>query len=229
MRISTSVIWLAVLIALPASLSAQQVDIDTEIEKMLQAVGGKQVWANASGFTMSEILHTDQLELPVLRRYWVDFTSPRIMESSEGNGLRQTRALNIDTGWTVRNGEQSEWSSEQVAGWNSFWPGIPTRVFHLLASNDPSVRAEWRDGVIDIFIAGRRVVWIATDTEGTPVAYGREDRHTDTHFLGKPLQYGDVTLWSEAIEPGGDWRVVMVDYQLLTEPHTISFAPPQND
>ncbi len=229
MRISVAVIALASLTCLSPPSPAQQVEVNTEVEKLLKAVGGREVWSKAQGFTMSEILHSDQYELPVLRHYWVDFTSPRIMESAEGNGLRQSRALNVDQGWTVRNGEHSDWSAEQVAGWNSFWPGIPTRVFHLLASNDPAVRTEWRDGVIDIFLDDKRVVWIATDPHGTPVAYGREDRHTDTHFLGKPLQYGDVTLWSEAIEPGDDWRVVMVDYQLMMEPHTISFTAPQNN
>lgn len=207
-------------------LHAQETEISVEIDKLLEAVGGRDVWSRAQGFTMTEILHSDQLELPVVRQYWVDFTSPRIMESAHGNGLRQTQALNVEEGWRIRNGEFTNWPAEQVAGWRSFWPGIPTRVFHLLAKNDPGVEARWRDGVIDIYIDEKRVVWIATDPEGTPVAYGREDRHTDTHFLGKPLDYGDVTLWSEAIEPGNDWRVVMVDYELLYEPHTQSFEAP---
>jgi len=214
--------------AIPLSAnSGESVDVDTEIEKMLEAIGGRDIWANATGFAMSEILYTDQRELPVMRHYWIDFKSPRIMEKSEGRGMRQTRALNGDSGWTNRNGDSSIWDEATVAGWASFWPGIPTRVFHLLATNDPAVKPVWRDGVIDIFIDGARVVWIATDEAGTPVAYGREDRHTDTHFLGKPLKYGAVTLWSEAIEPGGDWRVVMVDYQLLSAPHTVSFEPPR--
>lgn len=207
--------------------SAEKTGVDAEIDKMLEAVGGRDLWANAAGFSMSEILYTDQRELPVLRHYWVDFKSPRIMETSEGRGMLQTRALNKDSGWTMRNGDLSAWEESAVAGWASFWPGIPTRIFHLLAKNDPDVTPVWRDGVIDIFIDGARVVWIATDEAGTPVAYGRDDRHTDTHFLGKPLKYGDATLWSEAIEPGGDWRVVMVDYQLLNAPHTVSFEPPQ--
>ncbi|MEO1245303.1 MAG: hypothetical protein AAFX56_06405 [Pseudomonadota bacterium] len=211
------------LFAAQAPLHAQASKIEQEVDKLLAAVGGRDIWADAHGFTMSEILHSDQFELPVIRHYWVDFRSPRIMESTEGNGLRQTRALNVDRGWTVRDEEYSDWPDAQVAGWRSFWPGIPTRVFHLLATNDPGIHAEWRDGVIDIFVDDTRVVWIATDPEGTPVAYGREDRHTDTHLLGRPLQYGDVTLWSEAIEPGGDWRVVMVDYRLLNKPHTQSF------
>ena len=209
------------------AISAERNDADAEIEKMLEAIGGRDVWANAAGFTMSEILFTDQRELPVMRHYWVDFETPRIMEKAEGRGLRQTRALNVNAGWTMRNGELSDWDEATVAGWASFWPGIPTRVFHLLASNDPDVEAVWRDGVLDIFINGARVVWIATDEAGTPVAYGREDRHTDTHFLGKALDYGAVKLWSEAIEPGGDWRVVMVDYELLSAPHTVSFEAPR--
>ena len=219
---------LIVILALNATAVAQERDdaLQTEIDKMLEAVGGRDVWRNATGFTMSEILHTDQRELPIFREYWVDFETPRIMETSKSVGLRQTRALNGDKGWTMRDGEITEWELEAVNGWRSFWPGIPTRIFHLLASDDPSVSVAWRDGVMDFFIDGRRVVWIATNEQGTPVAYGREDRHSDTHFLGKTLPYGDVNWWSAAIEPGEDWRVVMIDYALLHEPHTVSFEPP---
>lgn len=225
--------WLSLITAafLTASNAVAQNDdqqLEEEIEKMLEAVGGRDIWRQAKGFTMSEILYTDQRALPVIREYWVDFETPRIMETSKADGLRQTRALNQDAGWTLRNGETTEWDQETVNGWRSFWPGIPTRIFHLLASDDPGVTPVWRDGVMDFYIDDKRVVWIATDENGVPVAYGRDERHTDTHFLGKPQRYGDVTLWSEAIEPGGDWRVIMVDYVLLQEPHSVSFeTPPQ--
>ncbi len=219
---------LFVLVAVNANAHAQEgtPQLKLEIEKMLEAVGGRDVWRDATGFTMSEILYTDQSDLPVIREYWVDFETPRILETARATGLRQTRALNDNTGWTQRDGQVSDWDAETINGWRSFWPGIPTRIFHLLASDDPSLTVAWRDGVMDFFIDGRRVVWIATNDAGTPVAYGREDRHSDTHFLGKSLPYGNVNLWSEAIEPGGDWRVVMVDYQLLQAPHTISFEAP---
>ncbi len=193
---------------------------------MLEAVGGRDVWREATGFTMTEILYSDQRDLPVVREYWVDFKTPRIMETAKAVGLRQTRALNRNAGWTLRDGDLTAWETGAVNGWKSFWPGIPTRIFHLLASDDPGLSVKWRDGVMDFFIDEKRVVWIATNEEGIPDAYGREDRHSDTHFLGKTLAYGDVNLWSEAIEPGGDWRVVMVDYTLLKEPHSISFEPP---
>ncbi len=201
--------------------------VEEEVERLLEAVGGRAVWADATGFTMQEILYVEGRELPVYREYWVDFETPRIMERATGRGLRQVQALNGDGGWTLRDGELSEWSEEQIAGWRAFWPGIPTRVFHLLASDDPSVEARLRDGVIDIYVDGERVVWIGADAQGTPVVYGREERHGDSHFLGRALPYDDVVLWSEAIEPGGDWRVVMIDYELLTEPHSISFDPPR--
>ncbi len=68
---------------------------------------------------------------------------------------------------------------------------------------------------IDFYVDQKFAVWIATDPSGAPVAYGRNDNHKETHFLGEMLPYGPVTLWKEAIEPGGQWRVVMVSYELL--------------
>lgn len=151
------------LIGVPVgAVSAQSVE--QEIERLLEAVGGRETWADATGFTMSEILHTDSQELPVFRRYWVDFETPRIREEAVGRGFRQINTLNGDGGWTWRNGELRVWSEEQVAGWRSFWPGIPTRVFSLLARGAPSVTPSLERGVIDIEIGGERVVWIGTDT-----------------------------------------------------------------
>ena len=227
MRIATIILALVVFTTGHASAQSQATDLDKEIEKLLEAVGGKETWENATGFIMDEILYSTNYELPVIRKYWVDFKTPRIREHSKTAGLENVNALNEDHGWTMRNGALSAWEDNTVNGWRSFWPGIPTRIFHLLASDDPSLSYKWRDGVIDFFIDGQRVVWIATDERGTPVAYGRDERHTITHFLGKPLQYGDTVLWSEATEPGGAWRVIMVDYELLTESHTVSFAPPE--
>ena len=53
--------------------------LQNEIDKMLEAVGGRDVWREATGFTMTEILYSDQRDLPVVREYWVDFKTPRIM------------------------------------------------------------------------------------------------------------------------------------------------------
>ena len=226
MRILSILPVLFLLITGQANAQSSEVDVDAEVEKLLETIGGREIWRDATGFIMDEILYTDARPLPVIRKYWVDFKSPRIMESAIVSGLEQRQALNGGKGWTLRNGELSNWDDATVSGWQAFWPGIPTRIFHLLAADDPSLSYKWRDGVIDFFVDGKRVVWIGASEQGTPVAYGRDDRHSITHFLGKSLAYGDVTLWSEATEPGGNWRVVMVDYELLTEPHKISFEPP---
>lgn len=224
---STLVVLLLLIGLASAKAYATDAKAKAEIEKMLAAVGGRDIWRDASGFEMTEILYDAGTPLPVIRRYAVDFRSPRIKETSVGSGLRRTNALNDVEGWTDENGVLMSWPAERHARWRSFWPGIPTRIFHLVASNDPSVTAKWRDGVLDFYIGGDRVVWIGLDENGVPVAYGRADRHTETHFLGKPMRYGDVTLWSEATEPGGEWRVVMVDYVLMREPMAESFAPPK--
>lgn len=199
------------------------------VERILTSVGGREVWAGARGFRMLEILHAEGLPLPAIREYWVDFESPRIMERTQTANLVQLQALNGTSGWRVRNGELADWPPEMVAGFRSFWPGIPTRVFHLLASNDPSVRVEYLDGDrLDVFVDGEFAVWIAAAPDGRPVAYGRNESHTETHFLGRPESYGPVTLWSTAYEPGDSWRVVMVDYVLFPEgqEYPVSWAPP---
>ena len=199
------------------------------VERLLVQVGGADVWASARGFHMVEILHDESLPLPAVREYWVDFDEPRIMERTTTNSMEQLQALNRSEGWVLRNGELAEWTAETVAGWSGFWPGIPTRVFHLLASNDPSVEVTLREGNrLDVTVDGRFAVWIALDDDANPVAYGRDEAHTYTHFLGRMEQYGPVRLWATAYEPGDLWRVTMVDYELFEVDMPVSFAPPED-
>ncbi len=195
------------------------------ISNMLQAVGGLEVWQSAAGFRMLEIAHYANLKLPLVREFWVDFKQPRIRQETRGVKQAQTNVLNLSSGWTNNAGQIKDWESSQVNGWRSFWPGIPTRIFHLLASNDKSLTYEIKKDRTDFYVDGVFAVWIATDADGTPVAYGRNDNHKDTHFLGEVMPYGSVKLWNEAIEPGGQWRVVMVDYELLSQMPQVYIKP----
>jgi hypothetical protein len=197
------------------------------VDALLEQVGGRAVWAAATGFHMVEVLEDGNLPLPAVREYWIDFRRARIMERTTTNSSVQLQALNESRGWMVRDGVRSEWTPEQVSGWRGFWPGIPTRVFHLLAARDPSIEVVLREGNrLDVEIDGRFVVWIALDDQGVPVAYGRDEAHTYTHFLGRMETYGPVRLWTAAYEPGDMWKVTMVDYDLFGGDLPVSFDPP---
>ncbi len=194
------------------------------ITNLLNSVGGKEVWSRARGFRMLEIAHYANLKHPLIREYWVDFKQPRIKELTRSIERRQVQALNINKGWTNKyDGKIAVWDAKRLSGWQSFWPGIPTRIFHLIASKDPSLTYQVHEDKIDFYIDGNFAVWIATDESGNPVAYGRSMNHKETHFLGEMLNYNSVRLWKEAFEPGGQWNVEMVDYQLLDDLSFISF------
>lgn len=226
---------LVLLLLLPMTAEAQETRGPEEtVEAMLTQVGGREVWAAARGFHMVEILNSASYELPLIREYWVDFESPRIMERTTGSTIHALQALNGESGWTLiqRTGEDpalTTWDGDTVAGWRGFWPGIPTRVFHLLASNDPSVEARLNgESRLDIFVDGTFAVWIAFDGDAKPIAYGREESHVETHFLGAYHDYGPVRLWGTAYEQGDQWSVTMVDYELIEGEMPVSYAEPSN-
>ena len=210
--------------------SSQEIDANRpeKVNALMSAVGNIDSWKNAKGFYMLEIAHYKSLNLPLVRHFWIDFETPRIKIKSRSAERHEDRALNNKMGWTLEKGELSLWEESTVNGFRSFWPGIPTRIFHLLANNDPSLTYEVDDDRINFSVDGQFVVWIATDPEGNPVAYGRSDNHAETHFLGEMIAYGPTRLWKEAYEPGGQWKVTMVDYKLLDDLSNISFDAPKN-
>ena len=199
------------------------------INKLMKAVGNEQVWKNAKGFHMLEIAHYASLELPLIREFWIDFQHPRIKIITRSAVQRNERVFNTHMGWTIKGDTLSIWEENKVQGYASFWPGIPSRIFHLIAKNDPSLTYSIEEDRINFYINGEFAVWIATDNEGNPVAYGRSNNHAETHFLGQMLDYGPVRLWKEAHEPGGQWKVVMVDYQLLDDLSPISYDLPEEN
>lgn len=224
---------LAIMTVLGTSGPAQSQEItdpdarSQKIEALLHAVGGQEVWANAAGFHMLEIAHIASIDLPLVREFWVDFETPRIKMVSRGQDRDQVSTLNDMMGWSRNKDSIYTWEDNQVKGWRSFWPGIPTRVFHLIASNDPSLSYKVFPDRIDFFVNDQFAVWIATSPDGLPVAYGREQAHTETHFLGEIRPYGPVKLWDTAHEPGGQWSVLMVDYELLDDLSGLSYEPPE--
>lgn len=198
-----------------------------KIDSLLKAVGGKTIWASAKGFRMVEIANYSKLNHPLVREFWVDFETPRIKVHTKSIERRQITALNDESGWTLdSNSEIAVWDSNKVKGWRSFWPGIPTRIFAMLARDDDSITYKVYEDRIDFYINEIFAVWIATTVNGTPVAYGREKEHTETHFLGEVLPYGPVKLWKDAYEPGGLWRFTMVDYEILDNLTKVSFERP---
>ncbi|SHH09266.1 hypothetical protein [Flagellimonas flava] len=198
------------------------------IDNLMQAVGDENAWRTARGFYMLEIAHVSRYKLPLVREFWIDFEQPRIMMVSNNVELNEIRVLNVDRGWTSKNNQVTAWDEQMVNGFRSFWPGIPTRIFHLIASNDPHLTYEIKEDRIIFYIDGEFVVWIATDPKGNPVAYGRSNNHAETHFLGEMLPYGPVRLWKEAFEPGGQWGVLMADYQLLPTLSNVSYSQPKD-
>ncbi|WP_422861117.1 hypothetical protein [Flagellimonas sp. W118] len=198
------------------------------IDKLMKAVGDENSWRMAKGFHMLEITNVSSHKLPLVRDFWIDFEQPRIKIITRSIGENNERVLNINNGWTLEGNTLTEWEEKTVNGFRSFWPGIPTRIFHLIASNDPSLSYDLNEDRIDFYVDGRFAVWIATDSNGNPVAYGRSNNHAETHFLGEMTDYGPIRLWKEAFEPGGEWSVLMVDYRLLKSLSDISYESQEN-
>ncbi len=196
------------------------------VKQLMKAIGDKEVWKNAKGCYMLEIAHFGDIELPLIRNFWIDFDRPRIKIQTKGLEINNTRALNETAGWSIDSSGVKVWENEKVANFQSFWTSIPTRIFHLLAKNDSSLSYELDENRIEFYIDGKFVIWIALDDNGDPIACGRSNNPRKTHFLGKMTNYGNVRLWKEATEPGGEWNVVLVDYQLLNDMTKIQYSTP---
>ncbi|TXN38309.1 hypothetical protein FVB32_08440 [Flagellimonas hymeniacidonis] len=195
------------------------------VKQLMKAIGDKEVWKNAKGCYMLAIAHQRNLELPMVRSFWIDFEEPRIKIQTRSNQKNSTKVLNRTNGWTIEKGVSSFWDEKTVNDYHLFWQGIPTRIFHLLSRKERNLSYEMESNKIHFSFKGNSIFWIALDHGGNPSAHGNSNPKSKTYFLGEMTSYRKINLWKEAVEQGGKQRIELIDYQLLNDMSHISYDP----
>jgi hypothetical protein len=216
-----------VLFALTAGLTAPLPvvaagnDAAEAVDRYLEAVGGRAVWASARGEYVLAMTTDPRRPLPYTFELCWDFSQPRTAERARFQSRTQRRGYAGGDGWSFGRdvgspeGTLRTWSAEEGAANESLWRAAFEVVTHRLAARDPelSVRSgadEWA-GWIEIAERGAPIARLLTDEAGAPQRYRRLVDDTSIVF-GPLVDRGAIRFpQNGAFDPGARFEVIAIE------------------
>lgn len=207
------VLWLAasLLFAAPVAASA-----DATVEKMLTALGGRGVWA-ATTSTMNDSQQNRAVDPAVVRALiWLDFAAPRFRIETRGPDFTTVRVIDGERSWRrLRDGKIEAVPAELYAE-EMLWYGAHVyRSIHRLAARDPKLSTRLgKDGRLEVFEDGKRLIWFKLDPRGEPYAFGQRD--DDAGSICGPWEFvtGGLKHPIWVSRPDGTWRANLKGLEL---------------
>ena len=223
---SRTVGWIIVLVGLwlgaataaatPAAPAAPADSAEAAVDRMLQALGGRNAWAGVRN-TVNDSQQNRLVEPAVVRTViTMDFERPRVHIETTAPGLRVERALDGDRHWRRnRAGELGPIPDEVLADDRRFIAGHVYRTLARLARRDAGLRVQLgRDGRIEVHESGTRIAWYLLDVRGEPYRYGAHDDDTGSLFGPWDQVRDGIRHPAWVSRPDGSWRAMLKDLRV---------------
>lgn len=181
---------------------------DQAVEKMLAALGGREIWASTTA-TLNDSQQNRVSDPAVVRALiWLDFTAPRFRIESRAPDFTVVRVIDGDRHWRrLRDGKIEAIPPELLAEDMAWYGAHVYRSIHRLASRDSKLTTGiGKDGRLEVFEEGKRLIWFKLDPRGEPYAFGARDDDAGTVCGPWEVDKGGLKhpLWVS--RPDGTWR-----------------------
>ena len=211
----------------PASAAASG---EALFEKFLEAVGGRADWAAAKG-TMNDSQQNRSGDPPVVRAsIWMDFTAPRFRIETRGPDFTTVRVIDGLRSWRLlRDGKIEAVPADLFADDMNWYGAHVYRSIHRLAVRDPLLSvAVGKNGRLEVFEQGKRLIWFRLDARGEPFAFGQRDDEAGTICGPWEFEAGGIKHPFWVSQPDGAWRANIkalevnprIDAELLERPRS---------
>jgi hypothetical protein len=220
--------WLLLLLLLLTTPAQAQLRGDPAAialgERMVAAIGGRAVWAEARSLHIVEEAWPAGADTPSRDVFTRDLRSPRIRVDYPGGTL----VLAAGGSWRSENGKVERW--ERSARFAANWGSNVYVLYHRLAAGDAAL--ELRPGGerrFEVHEDGRRIATFETTAGGAPVRWirhGPDGAVTEQWIYGPPARFGPVTFpaWGARID--GTERFFYREVRLSTVAAPDSSFPP---
>ena len=189
-------------------------------ERLLDAVGGREAWANARTFFVEERVFTASGDVAQLR-IWRDMVAGtrRLERSSAGSTYREW--LSPAGGWEERDGQRRVLAAQELASERYGLMQEPYAIYRRLALNDPRLRMVLRDPrSLYVYDSDDRLLcWFLLDGKGSLVSWGNfYDGAINQHYYGPLVDVGDANLPKWGVSTTGAFRFEYVRADMQAEP-----------
>ncbi len=179
-----------------------------DLERLLDATGGRSAWARARGYRVEAVHHLADQPAPAPNAIILDFARPRVrIESRPAAGWR-ARVLDGDRGWRLDTQGARRLTPAEVADDRQFWESNVYRTLARLARADPDLAVRSApDGQLLVLRAGQPLLSWRLNRAGEPIAF--TPAGSGETVFGPLVQSGPLRFPSFSVRDGGRWRAII--------------------
>ena len=222
---------LAVFLMSGNSFAQQSAGADQAVEVMLDAIGGRQAWADLRNTINGSQQNRVGEPTVVYAVITMDFERPRFRIETDAEGLHLVRVIDGDNHWRLRrNGNIEDVPDDLLEEDLAWYAAHLYRTIHRVAARDPDLTVRTGDGGrIEILTSGKRILWLKTDAKGEPYAFGSYD--DDVGSLTGPWDFvrSGIHHPSWVSNATGTWRAAVKTLVVNVPLHDHMFARPTAD
>jgi hypothetical protein len=203
----------AVLLSLMATV-ASGADVSAAnkaAEQMLEAIGGRQAWAELRNTINGSVQNRVSEPTVVYAVITMDFQEPRFRIETTAQDIHVIRVINGDKNWRLRRSGNIEDVPQELVESELRWYGAHLyRTIHRIASRDPAISLGLDDqGRLEVFDGGERILWFKLDAKGEPYAFGSYDDEIGSLSGPWDFQTDGIRhpIWTSSSD--GTWRAAI--------------------
>ena len=204
-------------------------DADVLAERLLNAVGGAEIWKSRRFVHTYALNHHPQARLPYTQEGWIDLDEPRHRIELCSYDMQRVRAFTQEGGWGRSEGRSYEFDEERMVNELRGWRARIYRKLRLIATRAHALELEIDGQYLHVTHDDEYLGWIEVDADtGAPVSIGNDrSEMTGTRF-GPLAQFGEVA-WVTTGRQSGGWNFETISFELLDADAPIRFAPAPAD
>lgn len=188
-------------------------------DKLLESIGGKEIWASTKILYVKEKAYPASLSYPVIAEFWRNLEHPSYCSMIVGDSIQRETQWTSDEGWVIRNGSRKDMSQEQLKEEVMNWYQEPYVMYHKLAVRDPSIRLKLvNDRKLEIYAVtdGRLLCWFRFDKSGKLLIWGNYyQNEISEHVYGPIKKIGEFKMPAWGTSTNGSWRFEYLDIKAV--------------
>jgi hypothetical protein len=201
------------------------------VERMLAAVGGRELWAGARTLFLEYRGHVlTPRALVDTELAWRDLREPNERIDHQGDGITRARAFTTSSGWRSQGGATRTLTPLEHERMLAFWPRDFYTLFRRFALADPDLHVFWvTPGRVIVHSARQgEIGWFEIDSNGAPIRWGTLDDGIALEYVYGPLRsFGRVRFpaWGARLDGGWRWEYARVELSPSAIPDSLLARP----
>ncbi len=200
-------------------------------EKMLEAIGGRQAWAELRNTINGSVQNRVTEPTVVYAVITMDFEKPRFRIETTAKDIRVVRVIDDDNNWRLRRSGNIEDVPPELLESELRWYGAHLyRTIHRIASRDPLISLGLDDqGRLEVFAGGERILWFRLDAKGEPYAFGSYDDEVGSLSGPWTFEQDGIRHPSWVSSSDGTWRAAIKSLSVNVPLKDHMFARPTSN